>query len=499
MQRAQRDSSATHAPDERRAAPLRVLVVDDEIVFARAVARRLQQIGYVCRVAERLQEARGALAEFTPELVLLDLRLPDGSGLDFLSELQGGSEERAATVIVITAFGELADAVDAMKRGAADYLKKPIDLDELVLTIDKAMQTTQLKHRLDYSRSRDSHSLESLEGGIQLIGASPAMQRVREQVQRLAQLTGEGSAPAPTVLILGETGTGKDLVARLLHLWSPARERPFVQVDCASLPRDLVEAELFGHEKGAFTSAHGTRVGLIEAAENGALFLDEIGELPPELQAKLLNVIERRQLRRIGATRERAALARFIAGTNRDLVRAMQEGTFRADLYYRLNVVSMVLPPLRERGDDVILLAQHYAAATARRYRLALPSFTQQSLETMRSYPWPGNVRELKHLIERAVLLCDGRSIQPADLALMPATPTAAPARGAGTAAPNDDWRSLSLDAAEKMLLEHALQEARGNVSEAARRLGVSRMAMRYRMEKHGIAGPSGSTTAPSS
>lgn len=491
MQQPQRTPSGKEL-SARRTAPLRVLVVDDEIVFARAVARRLQQIGHECRVAERLQDARSVLVQFAPDLILLDLRLPDGSGLDFLSELQSGGDERAATVIVITAFGELADAVEAMKRGAADYLKKPIDLDELVITIDKAMQTAQLKHRLDYSRSRDSHSLESLEGGVQLIGQSAPMQRVREQIQRLAQLTGEGGAPAPTVLILGETGTGKDLVARLLHLWSPARERPFVQVDCASLPRDLVEAELFGHERGAFTGAHGARVGLIEAAENGALFLDEIGELPPELQAKLLNVIERRQLRRIGSTREHAAQARFIAGTNRDLARGMQDGTFRADLYYRLNVVSMVLPPLRQRGDDVVLLAQHYAATTARRYGLAVPSFTPAAMDTMRSYHWPGNVRELKHLIERAVLLCDGRSIQPSDLALAPQISNAQSLAAADVdaAAPAHDWRGLTLDAAEKALIEHALQEARGNVSEAARRLGVSRMAMRYRMEKHGIGAP---------
>jgi DNA-binding NtrC family response regulator len=484
-------SSATKHSDEppstARAVPLRVLIVDDEALFARAVARRLNQLGYDCQVAERLAQAREALAAFSPELILLDLRLPDGSGLDFLNELPPAASERA-TVIVITAFGELADAVEAMKRGAADYLKKPIDLDELVIAIDKASQTAQLKHRLDYSRSRDHHSLE-VSGAVQLIGKSVPMLRVREQIQRLAQLTGDGGTPAPTVLILGETGTGKDLAARLLHLWSPARERPFVQVDCASLPRDLVEAELFGHEKGAFTSAHGARVGLIEAAEDGAVFLDEIGELPPELQAKLLHVIERRQLRRIGATRERPTSARFIAGTNRDLAKAIQEGSFRADLYYRLNVVSIVLPPLRERGEDVMLLAQHYAAATARRYGLPVPQFSAEALCVIRDYHWPGNVRELKHLIERAVLLCDRRSIRPDDLALVPSIASAS------AAAQMPDWHGLTLDAAERMMIEHALKEARGNVSEAARRLGVSRMAMRYRMEKHGLAAPSGSAT----
>ncbi|HMJ49828.1 MAG TPA: sigma-54 dependent transcriptional regulator, partial [Burkholderiales bacterium] len=293
----------------------RVLIIEDESLFGRAVKKRLEKAGHECVVAATLAEGRELARNSAPELVLLDLRLPDGNGLDLLTELRAAGESRQPPVIVLTAYGEISDAVHAMKLGAADYLKKPVDLDELLLAVDKVLQTSRLRHQLDYSRERDSHAVE----GTQLLGDSPAMQRVREQILRLAELAGEGTEPPPTVLILGETGSGKDVAARRLHLLSPRKARPFVQVDCASLPRDLIEAELFGHEKGAFTSAHGARSGLIEAAEDGTLFLDEIGELPLDLQAKLLNVIERRKTRRIGSVVERPFAARIIAGTNRQL------------------------------------------------------------------------------------------------------------------------------------------------------------------------------------
>jgi DNA-binding NtrC family response regulator len=381
-------------------------------------------------------------------------------------------------VIVLTAYGEISDAVHAMKLGAADYLKKPVDLDELLLAVDKVLQTSRLRYQLDYSRERDSHAVE----GAQLLGDSPAMQRVREQIRLLAELAGEGAEPPPTVLILGETGSGKDVAARLLHLLSPRSARPFVQVDCASLPRDLIEAELFGHEKGAFTSAHGARAGLIEAAEDGTLFLDEIGELPLELQAKLLNVIERRKTRRIGSVVERPFAARIIAGTNRQLPEMIAQGQFRADLYYRLNVVTLNMPSLRERGEDVVLLARHFAVQMSRRYGLPDPSFSDDALNALRAYPWPGNVRELKHLVERAVLLSRGGAINVPDLGLSqaPAPPTG-----------DQPLQGLTLEAAERLLIERALLDTSGNVSEAARRLGVSRMTLRYRMEKYALKGTS--------
>jgi len=456
----------------------RVLIIEDESLFGRAVKKRLEKAGHECVVAATLAEGRELARNSAPELVLLDLRLPDGNGLDLLTELRATGESRQPPVIVLTAYGEISDAVHAMKLGAADYLKKPVDLDELLLAVDKVLQTSRLRHQLDYSRERDSHAVE----GTQLLGDSPAMQRVREQILRLAELAGEGTEPPPTVLILGETGSGKDVAARRLHLLSPRKTRPFVQVDCASLPRDLIEAELFGHEKGAFTSAHGARSGLIEAAEDGTLFLDEIGELPLDLQAKLLNVIERRKTRRIGSVVERPFAARIIAGTNRQLPQMIAQGQFRADLYYRLNVVILNMPPLRERGEDVILLARHFAVQISRRYGLRDPSFSDTALTALRGYSWPGNVRELKHLVERAVLLSRGGAIHAADLGL---SQTQAAAAG------EQPLQGLTLEAAERLLIERALLETGGNVSEAARRLGVSRMTLRYRMEKYALKGAS--------
>lgn len=458
-------------------ARVRVLLVEDEALFARAVVKRLQKAGYECEHAENLADGRALTRQFMPDLALLDMRLPDGNGLDLLPEFIA----RGVSVIVMTAYGELSDAVNAMKQGAIDYLKKPVDLEELLLAIQKVETTTKLKHQLDYSRQRDTHTVETIE----LVGKSPAIDSVRMQVQRIAQLLAIDVIP-PTVLINGETGTGKDVAARLLHsLWLKAgadNTRPFVHVDCASLPAELIESELFGHEKGAFTSAQGSRCGLIEAAEDGTLFLDEIGELPLSLQAKLLNVLERRMVRRVGSTKERPVAARFVAATNRDLQQMVNEGRFRSDLFYRLNVLTMAMPPLRERGDDVVLLAQHFSALTERRYGLEKRSFSPDAIELLKSYHWPGNVRELRHQISRAVLLSRGDRIVAQDLAL-----NSQP--GYQVSEPDASMTNVTLDAAERRLMENALKQTHHNVSEAARQLGISRMAMRYRMEKHGIKG----------
>lgn len=469
----------------------RILVVEDETLFARAVCKRLQKAGYECEHAENLHDGRAIARQFVPDIALLDMRLPDGNGLDLLTELVA----KGVTVIVMTAYGEVADAVSAVKQGAIDYLKKPVDLEELLLVIQKAEQSTTLKHHLDYSRQRDAHAAE----GIELLGQSPAMQSVRSQVERISQLVTIETAAPPTVLINGETGTGKDVVARLLHVSCANSDRPFVHVDCASLPADLIESELFGHEKGAFTSAQGARPGLIEAAEDGTLFLDELGELPLALQAKLLNVLERRVVRRLGSTRERAVPARFVAATNRDLHQMVLDGRFRSDLYYRLNVLTIHMPPLRERGGDVLLLARHFAAQTERRYGLPQRDFAADAIEMMGNYPWPGNVRELRHQISRAVLLSRNDRITAYDLALpmhvakqnhpMQAMlspggmgrPAMSAAEGAFSAS------QMTLDSAERLLIENALKQANNNVSEAARQLGITRMAMRYRMEKHGL------------
>ena len=454
----------------------RILIVEDEALFGRAVAKRLQQAGYECKHAETLAQGRDQARQLIPDLVLLDMRLPDGNGMDLLAELV----VKGIAVIVMTAHGDLNDAVSAMKQGAVDYLKKPVDLEELLLAIEKAESSVKLRHHLDHSRQRNTHETD----GVEFLGESLVMKQIRMQVERIGQLVADSDAISPTVLINGETGTGKDVVARLLHLSCASRGRPFVHVDCASLPAELIESELFGHEKGAFTSAQVSRCGLIEAAEDGTLFLDEIGELPLALQAKLLNVLERRVVRRVGSTRERPVAARFVAATNRDLQQMVLEGRFRSDLFYRLNVLTLVMPPLRERGDDVLLLARHFAAQTERRYGLDRRVFSEDAIEMLKHYVWPGNVRELRHQISRAVLLSRDQTIHAYDLALPVHTEVPLP-----QAAQLQSAHAITLDIAEKMLITNALASANNNVSEAARQLGITRMAMRYRMEKHGIKG----------
>jgi DNA-binding NtrC family response regulator len=457
----------------------KLLIVEDEVLFARAVMRRLQKAGYECAHVESLQDARASAKQFSPDIVLLDMRLPDGNGLDLLAELVA----KNTAVIVMTAHGEVSDAVSAIKQGAVDYLKKPIDLEELLLSVQKAEAAAVQSNSLDYSRQRNAHAID----GVELLGESPAMQSVKAQIRRISQLVAGDTVP-PTVLIGGETGTGKDVAARLLHSSCQSKEKhndkPFVHIDCASLPADLMESELFGHEKGAFTGALSTRPGLIEAAEDGTLFLDEIGELPLALQAKLLNVLERRVVRRLGSTKERAVPARFIAATNRDLHEMSLTGHFRQDLYYRLNVMSITMPPLRERESDAMMLAMHFAVQTSKRYGLAArPTFSTEAVKMISGYTWPGNVRELKHQVSRAMLLCHEGQITELDLAL-PMHRT----NPQSTADLNPNQiMPPTLDAAEKAILLQVLAESSDNVSEAARKLGITRMTMRYRMDKHQI------------
>jgi DNA-binding NtrC family response regulator len=451
----------------------RVLIVEDETVFAHSVQKRLQREGYNSEICPNLASARQRFRELSPDLVLLDMRLPDGSGLDLLTEIK--ADPTADTVVlVMSAYGEVDDAVSAMKRGATDYLKKPVDLEELMLNVRKVLDRGELEQQVVNASKRHQHQA----GGVDFLGACAAAEAVRAQVRKVAQLGNNPAALPPTVLVLGETGTGKDVIARLLHALSARRDKPFVHVDCASLPKDLIEAELFGHEKGAFTSAHVSRTGLIEAAEDGVLFMDEIGEVPLDLQAKLLAVLERRTVRRVGTTQERAARAWFIAATNRDIQALVERGEFRADLFYRLNVISIQVPPLRERGADMLLLARHFAAQTAKRYGLPVPAISAAAERAISEYHWPGNVRELKHMIERAVLLSGGTELGS----------DAIPRAGAVAAdAPRTLDTGMTLDAAELALIKQALDRCDGNVSRAARELGITRMALRYRMKKYGL------------
>ncbi|MCZ6803546.1 MAG: sigma-54 dependent transcriptional regulator [Proteobacteria bacterium] len=451
----------------------KILLVEDENVFAKAVKKHLQRAGYKIDIAENLAAAREEYKNNAPDLVLLDMRLPDGSGLDLLSEIKSSNTNTA--VLVMSAYGELEDAVSAMKLGASDYLKKPIDLDELLINVEKVFDKNELTQKLTYSVKREQHAVETVE----FLGQCQQIKLVSEQVERISQLSQSGNVIPPTVLILGETGTGKDVVARLLHAYSSRKQKPFVHVDCASLPKDLIESELFGHEKGAFTNAHVARTGLIEAAEDGVLFLDEIGELPLNLQSKLLAVLERRTIRRVGTTQERSVSAWIIAATNRDIESLADSGEFRPDLYYRLNVMSLSMPALRERCDDIVLLANHFASQTSRRYGLKFEGLSDEAIELLKEYSWPGNVRELKHLIERAVLLSGGGMLDVNMLGLGNKSETKSDGHEI-----NDD---LTLGEAELHLIKQALKRTNRNVSKAARELDITRMALRYRIKKYNL------------
>ncbi len=452
----------------------KILIIEDETLFAKAVGKRLTKAGYDCELAATLGQGRQFFRTFAPDLILLDMRLPDGSGMDFLSELNE-IPQMDTSILVFSAYGELEDAVSAMKLNAADYLKKPIDLDELLLNVEKLLVNKVVSQKLEYSRERERHAGDN----VQFLGEDSDIQVIRQQVERMGKLCSNPEIEPPTILILGETGTGKDVCARLIHASSARASKPFVQVDCASLPKDLIESELFGHEKGAFTNAHSARTGLIEAAEDGVLFLDEIGELSLELQAKLLAMLERRTVRRIGSSKERPIPAWFIAATNRNLEEMVQQGEFRSDLYFRLNVLTISTPPLYNRGKDIQLLAEYFIQQTAKRYGLGDMTLGNDAAIALMAYSWPGNVRELKHLIERAVLLSGDKEIGVSALML--------PSESGSSVSPDSSmsFDNMTLDEVERMLIVNALSRTNDNVSEAARQLGVTRMAMRYRMQKY--------------
>ncbi len=458
----------------------RILIIEDEALFAKAVKKRLELAGYHPEVAGTLAIADASIDSFNPDLILLDMRLPDGSGLDFLTNLR---EQKNANVpvLVLSAYGELEDAVAAMKLQASDYLKKPIDLDELLLNIEKVLNRDKISRQLEYSRKRESVSVAT--DKIELLGECEQIKKLIAQVEHIGTLCNDPEILPPNILILGETGTGKDMAARMLHGISARKDKPFVHIDCAALPKDLIEAELFGHEKGAFTNALEARTGLIEAAEDGVVFLDEIGELPLQLQAKLLAVLERRMLRRVGSTQERSVQAWVISATNRNPEKMVEEGEMRSDLFFRLNVLSMVMPLLKDRGNDIVLLADYFANQTASRYGLDHIKITQDAEKALIGHYWPGNVRELKHLMERAVLLSSGGEISAETLMLTNNVESSAQSTGEGLAA----LLNLTLEEAEKFMLKSALDRTDNNVSEAARHLGITRMAMRYRMQKHDL------------
>jgi DNA-binding NtrC family response regulator len=403
-----------------------------------------------------------------PSLILLDLRLPDGSGLEVLERLLVLLP--GVPIVMMSAHGDTRVAVKSVKLGAYDYLTKPFELDELLLTIRAALERERMSQEI--ARYREA----TLAGG-ELVGESRPVRALAEATRQV------GASHAQRVLVLGESGTGKALVARALHGLSARAKGPFVEVNCAALPEQLIEAELFGAEKGAYTGAQQRRVGLAALADGGTLFLDEVGELPLALQAKLLHFLEDGSYRPIGSARSLVSDARVVAATNRDLAAGVRAGTFREDLYYRLNVVHLSVPPLRDRGGDILLLARHFAARYAREERCAPVTFSPDAEAILIGYHWPGNVRELRNLVERLTILSPGRTIAPEDL---PGLAAAAPTPGPASAAPRTI--EMELEASERSLVLTALQQAEGHRGRAAAALGISRHALKRRLQRLGLA-----------
>jgi two-component system response regulator AtoC len=457
-----------------------VMVIDDEAGLASAIETFLRRQGVDARSFGTAETGLAALAELAPDVALVDLQLP---GMDGLAALAAIQKERPETVVIVmTAHTSVETAVAAMKQGAFDYVAKPLDLDELWLVVRRAWEAERARGELAYLRQRAGHSAPV----ASLLGVSPGMEEVRRRIRQVAAADRLGDA-GPTVLITGETGTGKELAARAIHAAGPRASGPFVEINCAAIPAALLEGELFGFEKGAYTDARTSKPGLFEAADGGTLLLDEIGLLDVALQAKLLKIIEDRAVRRLGALATRRVDVRILAATNRDLEPAVREGSFRADLLYRLRVLTVDMPPLRGRADDIWLLAQHALDRVRERYGLAETAWGPSARDALVAYPWPGNVRELDHVVERAALLHPGQALGADILGLGLATESAV-AVAQGTVGVDWSRGPIELEAVERSLIEQALRHAGWNRARAAELLGLSRETLRYRIEKFRLA-----------
>ncbi|MBI4737562.1 MAG: sigma-54-dependent Fis family transcriptional regulator, partial [candidate division NC10 bacterium] len=450
----------------------RILIVDDEENVLHFLSRVLEDEGYGVETARTTAEVRTRDWEVPLDLAIIDLRLQPGEdGISLLQMVRERAPETSA--VLMTAYGSIESAVAAMRAGAYDYVTKPFRAEEILKVVTKALEQRRLQREVRRLR----REVERRYSFANLIGKSPAMQELFHQIEQVAASRG-------TVLVSGESGTGKELVARAIHYNSPRRSGPFVVIDCAAIPEALQESELFGHAKGAFTGALGTKRGLFEEADGGTLFLDEVGELRPPTQATLLRVLQDGTFRRVGDTRTLRVDVRVIAATNKHLVEAVRTGQFREDLFYRLKVVPIHLPPLRDRREDIPLLADHFFQRSLAQARTEVRRITPEGLDLLLRYPWPGNVRELENTIERALLFCDGEAIGPDHLP--PEVRQSTEAIRVGLPADSLDLR-LALDRAgrevESDLIRRALDRARGNRTQAARLLGISRRALLYKLK----------------
>jgi len=449
-------------------ASARILIVDDEQLVRWSLNERLTAAGYDVFEAGLAADALERIGSADIDLVLLDFKLPDGDGLSVLKKIKEVSPE--IQVILMTGYSSIETAVEAMKLGAYHYVNKPFNLDEVEMLVQKALETSQLRREVRALRSSQGreYSFDAI------IGQSPAMQAIKALLARVAK------SPASTVLLTGDTGTGKDLAAKSIHYNSDRARRSFVNITMSALPEQLLESELFGHERGAFTDARQQKRGLLETADGGTVFLDEIGEMTPGLQAKLLRFLEEKTFKRVGGLQDLRVDVRVIAATNRNLEQEVSNGKFREDLFYRLQVMPIALPPLRERHGDIPLLASFYVDLFNREFKRHVRGVSPEGMQMLESYQWPGNIREMRNAIERAMLLVEHEWLQPSDFTTLTRSVTPAefklPVEG------------ISLDEVERQLLVQALERAGGNQTQAGQLLGINRDQVRYRIEKFGLA-----------
>jgi two-component system, NtrC family, response regulator AtoC len=447
-----------------------VLIVDDEKLIRWSLNKELSKEGFVVYEAEHAGEALSLLREQEPDIIILDQMLPDATGLEILPEIQRISP--ALPVIILTAVDKSQTAVQALRLGAFDYITKPVNIEELKITIEKAFEATRLKRQV----AQFVKEQQATCGMYGMLGSSPVMRSVCEKINKIAMSSGT------TVLITGESGTGKELAAKAIHYISDRRERPFVPINFSALTETLVESELFGHEKGAFTDARTQKKGLFELAEGGTILLDEIGDTSPKVQVKLLRVLEQKIIQRVGGTKDIHIDVRMVAATNRPLEILIEEGKFRSDLYYRLNVASIHLPPLRERGMDIIQLAEFFINEFNIAFHKNFKGISEDTKKLFLEHDWPGNVRELRNVVERAVLMDEGDYIFSHHVELghihklKRDTPSMVSEYGS---------EGESLDEIEKKVLVNALEKTKYNQSQAAKLLKISRDTLRYRMKKH--------------
>ena len=449
----------------------KILIVDDDADIVTMLEDRLHSLGYSTVAARDGREALEQIAQESPHLVLLDLTLPKLSGLDVLKQLNQSKHTETLPVVVMTAHGSIDAAVDAMKEGAYDFLTKPLEKDHLLIVIRKALERDSLQRQVAYLRSEVAGRYASI------IGDSPSVQSVQEAAQRAAKSDAG-------VLLLGESGTGKELFARSIHQWSPRQAMPLIVINCVALAETLLENELFGHERGAFTGADRLQKGKLEMADGGTVFLDEIGDMPPSLQAKLLRVLQDREFHRVGGSKNVSVNIRVIAATNKDLKKAVKAGQFREDLYFRLNVITLTLPPLRERRGDITALAQFFLDRHTKDAKRPGMTLSPAALDALTRYPWPRNIRELDNVIARAVVLSPTDYIEPAVLALLPED-AGLHAQGNNSLSYLDLPYHESMDEHSRYIIDRAIERANGNQTKAAEFLKLQRTYLLRLIKQH--------------